>query len=162
MRMRALVLAGVAGLLLGTDCGGGGPRVSIWLAPFELALAPGDVAGVQVFMRTNGTPLQAYELEVNVDPALLTTLQVLPHADFDDNGALLVDPVFGVGTGSTSRIVDVRRGAAASGEFRIATLVVAAQGPGSGVVRLRAGAATPTGADFRVDALDAAVTVAAP
>lgn len=117
---RALLIA-LAFAMLAPNCGGGGggpthrirldaPDTVTWWTQFT----------VDVVVTSPG--VQAWELEVEWQQGIVAAIDVQPHPEFDDDGALFLTPVYDHPNGRLSQVVDLRHGAAASGTFRVATI----------------------------------------
>jgi hypothetical protein len=116
----ALLAALSVGSLGSLPAGAEGSLAMAVLTTPNTRVAPLTSFTVEVVVRSE-QPIQAVDLAVAWDGARLLGVDVAPHAEFDDDEGLLLQPLMALG--SFSRIVDVRHGGpGASGIFRIATL----------------------------------------
>ena len=130
--IRLVVLAFALRGLLGADCNGGEEQDWVALVPELSSVATYSRFTVDVQV-TSPTPVQAFEMGLQWDPQMLLPMNVVPHPDFDDDGAFFVNPRFDLLGGRLDRVVDLRHGGAgAEGSFKIATvefLSLGATGP---------------------------------
>jgi hypothetical protein len=160
----SIVLLFAAIASVGPDCVGGGSPVSLAPSPVVLQVPVGAVQTFDLLMQST-VPIQAFELEVDVDPPNLLVLGLVePHPGFDDDGKLFVPPVLDVFAGRVSRIVDFRHGAAlAPGTAGIVRLSVYAVSPGDVTVRFQnARFAQPDGSTVSLGSAPATIQIVAP
>lgn len=150
--------------LVGSKCGPQAPAVALRLEPASAVVSPGAVVELDVVAELDSQPLQAFDLEVSATAGMLAAFAAEPHADFDDDGALFVEPLPNLGGSLLRRIVDVRHGATpASGAVVLARVRVLALAKGSGVVSISdAGLARPDGGGISSTVADATITVQSP
>jgi hypothetical protein len=116
--MLALTLAG----LLGPQCDGGQQRTWVALVPSASTVKTFSPLVVDVLV-SSPTPIQAFDLGLRWDPAMLSAIDVLPHPEFDDDGALFTSPSWNAAAGTVDRVVDLQHGGeGAVGSFKVATL----------------------------------------
>jgi hypothetical protein len=120
--IRLAILALALGGLLGAECGGGEEQTWVALVPEASSVATYTLFTVDLQV-TSPTPVQAFEMELQWDPQRLFPTNVLPHPDFDDDGAFFIHPRYDLMAGKLDRVVDLRHGApGAEGSFRVATV----------------------------------------
>ncbi len=164
--MRLAALVALVLLSIGARCGGGGgggtppASVTAFFEPASITAAAGTPVSVDLVVRTGGGALQAWEMTIAVDPAVLSPVRADPHPEFDDDGQLFVAPIVDAPAGEIRRVVDLRHGAGASGEVRIATLEFQAGQPGQTSLTIKSGgAALASGAEFPIITVAGTVTV---
>ena len=148
--------------LLGLACPDSG-GVTVRLVPSATSVPAGAFFTVDVVVDTGFQPVQAFELSVLFDPALIVaTGTVDPDPGFDDDGSLLVAPVLNLAAGTLGPIVDLRHGPSAAGAFVAATLhFQAVAGTGTGWVFIAdGGLASPSGQPIQVKWSGSAALVA--
>jgi hypothetical protein len=120
IRLAVLVLA--LGSTLGLQCGGGEQQTWVRLLPDASTVKTFSPLVVEVLV-SSPTPIQAFDLGLRWDPAMLSAIHVLPHPDFDDDGAFFANPDWDPAAGRLERVVDLRHGGeGAGGSFRVATV----------------------------------------
>jgi hypothetical protein len=119
---RLAFLALALGFLLGAPCDGGEQKTWVRLLPDATTVQTFSPLVVEIQV-SSPTPIQAFELGLRWDPAMLNAFAVLPHSEFDDDGGLFTSPEWNHRTGRLDRVVDLRHGGAgAQGDFKVATL----------------------------------------
>lgn len=165
MRRRVLTLAALAAALVGSPCtpgqAPGPPTANLYFDPPSAQVAAGSVFTVDVVVNASAQ-VQAWEIAMHADPPLALPFQVLPHPQFDDDGALFVAPAFDLPRAAVSRIVDLRHGPAANGTFRLVTVRWFAATPGTTTLRLAGGLATGEGTEVEISAATSTIEVVAP
>jgi hypothetical protein len=117
--IRLVILAFALRGLLGAECGEVQGPTWVVLVPDVSTVGTLTPFTVEVVV-TSPTPIQAYEVGLQWDPDMVYPMDVVPHADFDDDGALFLTPRFDPMAGTLDRIVDLRHGGAgAEGTFHI-------------------------------------------
>jgi hypothetical protein len=138
--VRLAILALALGGLLGAECGGGEQQT--WVALVA------DANSVEVFSPltvdvqiSSPEPIQAFELGLKWDPAMLSGFAVFPHPEFDDDGGFFTSPSWDFPAGRLDRVVDLRHGGeGAEGNFKVATLWLMSRGSaGSTSIELTSG-----------------------
>ena len=155
---RAAVAVLCAALLLGAKCGGGGGSgTTLSFTPGPVTVAPGlfsvDLALVGSF------PLQAIDLDLVADAPGLVVVDVRPHPEFDDDGALFAGPEIDLAQGTATGVVDLRHGAAKTAA-KLFTVDLQAVSPGSYQLAVSAVTlARPDGSTFNATLTPLQVTV---
>ncbi len=158
--MRRLALVAASLLTLGVTCEGETPVALLRFEPREITVAPGTLVTLDLVMDTSGPALQAFEVGIDVDPAVLTPVDVLPHTEFDDDGQLFISPTVDAGSGEIRGVVELRHGAGATGSVRVASFQFMAGAAGwSEVAVVTSGLAAETGQVFITGHLKGYVTV---
>jgi hypothetical protein len=97
---------------------------------FERPLGSEQLITVNVLLQT-ATSVQAFDLDVHFDPALLKAVVTNGHVDYDGDSSLLWSPVVDNATGTIRGLVDARLGAPGpNGLVDLATLVFRVLQPG--------------------------------
>jgi hypothetical protein len=116
--MLALTLAG----LLGARCDGDQQRTWVALLPSASSVKTFSPLVVDVLV-SSPTQVQAFDLGLRWDPAMFSAIHVLPHPEFDDDGAFFANPNWDSAAGRLERVVDLRHGGeGAQGSFKVATV----------------------------------------
>lgn len=89
--------------------------------------------------------VQAVDLQLSWDPAAISLTQVVPHADFDDDGALALPVEIDAQAGVATAIVDFRHGPAVQGPVRVATVYFEAPNGAPGTLSVDGEIADPAG-----------------
>ena len=128
VRAQLAVLVLAVGGLLGAPCGGGQQQTWVTLLPSASTVGTFSPLVVDILV-SSPTPIQAFELGLRWDPEMLSTIAVLPHPEFDDDGVFFTDPHWNHSAGRLERVVDLRHGGeGAEGSFKVATLWIMSQG----------------------------------
>jgi len=123
-RIRLAFIALVLASQLGGICDGGGGQPKTWVTLLPDASTVGTYSPLLVEIHVSSpTPIQAFELGLRWDPAMLSAFAVFPHPEFDDDGAFFTSPDWNCQAGRLDRVVDLRHGGAGvQGDFKVATL----------------------------------------
>ncbi|MGI9643991.1 MAG: hypothetical protein ACR2O6_01615 [Ilumatobacteraceae bacterium] len=161
-RVAALFLMGAS--LVGAQCGVNDDTATLRIDPPITNVSPGTVFTVDVIADVTKGSLQAFELSIQTAISSFAVYNVLPNAEFDDDGALFLPVEFDHVAGTASRIVDLRHGEPLpTGEVRLATLQIFAHSAGAGSIDFAvASLAADGGAPVTVTPVSGTVTVAAP
>jgi hypothetical protein len=120
IRLAFLVFA--LGFLLGAPCDGGQQKTWVTLLPDASTVGTFSPLVVEIQV-SSPTPIQAFEVGLQWDPAMLSAVAVFPHSEFDDDGGFFTSPEWNHQMGRLARVVDLRHGGAgAQGDFKVATL----------------------------------------
>jgi hypothetical protein len=118
---------------------------------------------LDVFVSSPAEAVQAFDFDVQSSPPILVPFEVLPHAEFDDDGGLFQTPTLDLAQGLASGAADLRHGNAATGSFRIATVRLYAVNPGTATVSVTgSGLATSAGALISATTYTSTITVTEP
>jgi len=121
-RVRLAVLVLTLAGLLGPQCGGGQQPTWVALVPSASTVKTFSPLEVDVLV-SSPTPIQAFDLGLQWDPAMLSAIHVLPHPEFDDDGAFFANPDWDPAAGRLERVVDLQHGGeGAVGSFKVATV----------------------------------------
>lgn len=134
--MRLLAIAALAGLLMGPSCQPL-PQAALSFSTPQVTTPVATLFSVDLVLHTDEA-VQAFEIDAETDAPGVLILNAVPHAEFDDDGALFTSPVIDVVNGTAERIVDLRHGAPASGDVKLVTLYVWANELGNHQVRITA------------------------
>jgi hypothetical protein len=120
-RIRLALLLLALGTTLGPQCGGGDGQTFVALIPEASSVGSYSLFNVEVRV-SSPTPVQAYELGLKWDPAMLFLVEASPHPEFDDDGAFFTIPSLNMSAGTIEQVVDLQRGGeGAEGTFNVAT-----------------------------------------
>lgn len=158
MKRLVLALAVLALGLLGGHCK---PDASTAFQPSAISVSTGSVFSADVVVTTT-RQIRAWELDVvSSDPSVARVLDVLPHADFDDDGELFLPPSIALALGEARDAVDVRHGGlGATGSFGAATVYIWAVSPGATTIRIDGGGlSTDNGTAIGTTVEDLSLTV---
>lgn len=121
-RTRLALLLLALGSTLGTQCGGGDGQTFVALIPEASSVGSYSLFTVEVRV-SSPTPVQAYELGLQWDPAMLFLVETSPHPEFDDDGAFFTTPSLNMPAGTIEQVVDLQHGGEdTEGTFNVATV----------------------------------------
>lgn len=150
-------------VLLGTTCQPAGGGAALLLSPLEASVSLGSIVTLEVFVSSPADAVQAFTLDVQSSPPILVPFEILPHAEFDDDGKLFRAPSLDLVQGLAQGAADLRHGAASPGSFRIATVRLYAMDTGTAIVHLGgSGLATPTGSLIAATPFESTITITEP
>jgi len=140
---RVISLAALSLVLLGAECeyqNPGGPPPPpppglaaglFFEAPVTL-LSPGTEFTATIFVVVIEEPLiHAYDVSLDVDPAVVEIVAIDPHPEYDDDGAFFLAPIIDAAKGTATGMADLRHGPPGGPLLaRLATLTLRAVAPG--------------------------------